>query len=143
MIRRAARSGRMVDPGRSPRKLFGFTLVEVMIAVGLLGTLGVVMISTAGRSSTDIALMQEKLEALHIAENVLNTMVALDVLPDTGSEEEVVTRGNRDWLLTITVSETANEKVRRIDALVKPYESLSQESDRSVVLLSAFKTDFR
>ncbi len=123
------------------RSSAGFTLVEIMVAIAILGALGVVLISSANSSTRDLAAMENKLEALSIADYAINQILIADDIPDYGTEEDVITRAGRRWLLQVTVSETLNERVRRVDALVKPYETLGTSEERQTILLSGFKTD--
>lgn len=126
---------------RQCRRSQGFTLIEIMVAVGILAALGVVMIASAGRSSADIALMQEKMSALHIAEYALNSVLIASDTPEVGNDEDVISRANRDWLVNVSISETENERVLRVDVLVKPYDVLGTAEERTAILLSGFKTD--
>ena len=119
----------------------GFTLVEIMVAIAILGLVGVTLVSNANRSTRDIAVMRDKIEALSIAEYALNSVLIHKDIPEFGRDEEIVDRANRRWLVELNVSETLNEKVRRVDVLVKPYESLGSTSERTTILLSGFKTD--
>lgn len=123
------------------QRVTGFTLVEIMVAIAILGLVGVTLVSNANRSTRDISLMRDKIEALSIAEYALNNVLIHKDMPAYGSDEEVIDRANRRWLVELNISETLNERVRRIDVLVKPYESLGGGAERTTVLLSGFKTD--
>lgn len=127
--------------GQYWRSVAGFTLVEIMVAVSILGALGVVLISSANSSTRDIIAMQNKLEALSIADYAINQVLISKQIPEFGTDEEVISRANRKWLLQITISETLNDRVRRVDALVKPYETLGTSEEKQTILLSGFKTD--
>lgn len=123
------------------RRAKGFTLVEIMVAIAILGLVGVTLVTSANRSTRDLSLMRDKIEALSIAEYALNSFLIDKDMPELGREEDVIERSGRRWLVEASVSETLNEKVLRIDVLVKSYESLGDSEDRSVILLSGFKTD--
>lgn len=123
------------------QKSEGFTLIEVMVAIGILATLGIVCLNSANSSTRDIALMRDKIEALSIAEYALTNVLIYRDMPELGRDEEILDRGDRRWLIELNVSETLNERVRRVDVLVKPYESLGGEAERTTILLSGFRTD--
>ncbi len=119
----------------------GFTLVEIMVAVAILGLVGVTLVTNANRSTRDIVQMRDKIEALSIAEYALNSALIRDDAPDIGRDEELIDRADRRWLVELEVSETLNERVLRLDVLVRPYERSESGQDRATVLLSGFKTD--
>lgn len=125
----------------SGRSAKGFTLVEIMVAIAILGLVGVTLVTSANRSTRDLTLMRDKIEALSIAEYTLNSVLIHTDMPELGRNEDIIERSGRRWLVEASVSETLNEKVLRIDVLVKSYEDLGDSEDRSVILLSGFKTD--
>lgn len=138
--RAGLKTTRLVSASKQRRSL-GFTLLEVMVAIGILGTLGIVLLSTTSRSTQNIATMQNKIEALSIAEYALNTVLIDEEMPELGTDEVVVSRAGQRWLVRVSVSETPNELVFRVDTLVKPDDLLDGQEQQATVLLSGFKTD--
>jgi len=126
---------------RSSPGVRGFTLVEVMVALAVLSLSGIALLSTVSQATSDLGKLNEKVVALGIAEYALNAALIANEIPELGSDEETVTLANRDWSVEIIVSETPNEKVRRIDAMVRPQGVILQRQDFATVLLSGFRTD--
>jgi len=126
---------------RSRSASLGFTLIEIMVAIAILGLVGVTLLTGANSSTRDIGVMQKKMEALSIAEFTLNTVLIEKDMPAVGQQEQFLERANRRWLVKITVSETLNEKVLRVDVQVTAGSDINSESEQATILLSGFKTD--
>lgn len=119
----------------------GFTLVEIMVALAILALSGIALLSNVNQATSDLARLNDKVIALSVAEYAINQILIKDEFPETGSDSENVTLSDRDWLVEITISETPNESVRRIDALVRPEGESLQQQQAATILLSAFKAD--
>ena len=118
----------------------GFTLIEIMVALAILAISGVALLGNMGQASRDLAAMQDKVVALGIAEYALNSVLIKQDYPTLGREEEVIRHSQRDWEVTIEVSETPNPKMRRIDVQVSPSGELFEER-APLILLSGFRAD--
>ena len=133
---------RITQPRRGVLAQCAFTLIEVMVALAVLSLSGIALLSNISQATSDLGKLNEKVVALGIAEYALNTLLIQKDFPELGSDEETITLANREWNVELTVSETPNEKVRRIDALVRPQGVILQRQQYATVLLSAFRTDF-
>ena len=71
----------------------------------------------------------------------MNTLLLKEEFPEISNDEEVVTLADRDWRVEITVSDTPNEDVRRIDVLVSPYDLQGKAKNDTTILLSGFQAD--
>lgn len=120
---------------------YGFTLIEIMVALAVLALSGIALISNINQATRDLDRLGDKLIALNVAEYALNSVLVRKEFPDIGTEEEIITLANREWSVEVSVSETLNEDVRRIDALVRPYNNLLQRQTEATILLSAFQAD--
>jgi general secretion pathway protein I len=124
----------------------GFTLLEIMVALAVLALSGIALLSNVSQASRQLASLDEKVVALSVAEYAVNQVLLTEPFPETGSNEEIITLADREWRIELTVSETPNEDVRRIDALVSPYvldpKQASVSTSGTTVLLSAFQTRF-
>ncbi|MGB5324431.1 MAG: type II secretion system minor pseudopilin GspI [Pseudomonadales bacterium] len=134
MITQPARAGHL-------NRQRAFTLIEVLVALAVLALSGVALMSNVGQATADLGKLNDKIVALGIAEYALNTVLIQNEMPEFGSEVERITLANREWSVEVSVSETPNEKVRRIDALVRPQGQLLSRQEYATVLLSAFRTD--
>ena len=119
----------------------GFTLIEIMVAVAVLALSGVALLGNIGQATRDLATISDKAEALYIAEYALNMALLEKDFPDTSNEEETITHGGREWRVELIVSETPNDKMRRIDVMVRPNERRLGGNQTATILLSGFRGD--
>ena len=112
-----------------------------MVALAVLALSGIALLSNVNQATNQMARLDEKLVALNVAEYVLNTVLIKEEMPELGSDEEIVKLAERDWRVELTVSETENEDVRRVDVLVRPYDTTQSGELPATVLLSGFQTN--
>ena len=122
-------------------KSSGFTLIEIMVAVAVLALSGVALLGNIGQATRDLATISDKAEALYIAEYALNLALLEKNFPDTTNKEETITHAGREWRVELIVSETPNEKMRRIDVMVRPNERRLGSNQSATILLSGFRGD--
>lgn len=116
----------------------GFTLIEIMVALAVLALSGIALLNNVNQATRDFSVLRDKSSALGIAEYTLNSVLLEPDFPDTGSQEDVVLVGNREWRVQVEISETPNEKVRRIDVTLQPGDATERERQIATVLLSGF-----
>ena len=58
-----------------------------------------------------------------------------------GQEDWVIKQSNKEWKVDINVSETPNERVRRIDVMVSTASSGQFSNNPPTVLLSGFRVN--
>ena len=93
----------------------GFTLLEVLVAVAMVGiALAAVLVSTSATINNAGRFRDVTIGTL-IARNVLIEFQVRDEWPGTGDSEGDVEVAGQDWTWEATVSETADENVRRLD----------------------------
>ncbi|MEE3239630.1 MAG: type II secretion system minor pseudopilin GspI [Pseudomonadota bacterium] len=121
----------------------GFTLIEIMVALGVLAISGVALLGNIGQATTDLTKLEDKVDALVLAEYTLNAVLLEHSFPDLINDEQLVQRSGRDWRVKLTVSETPREDVRRIDVMVSPQttEVVLGRVGYNTVMLSGFKVD--
>jgi general secretion pathway protein I len=96
----------------------GFTLIETVVAllVVALGMTAVYM--QIGQFATTAIVMQDRTLASWIGSNVVTELSLATEWPELGDSEEEVEYANRLWLVTIEITETEIENLRRADVSV-------------------------
>lgn len=95
-----------------------FTLLEVLVALAVL-TMGLAaVIKVAGSQASQLAYLKDKTIALWVANNKANE-VRLDKWPNTGTSNGHEFMANQEWDWTLTVSNTVDKDLRRMDVEVK------------------------
>ncbi|MBB85837.1 type II secretion system minor pseudopilin GspI [Abyssibacter sp.] len=93
----------------------GFTLLEVLVAVAMVGiALAAVLVSTSATISNAGRFRDVTIGTL-VARNVLIEFQVRDEWPDVGESDGDIEIGGRDWTWEALVSETPDENIRRID----------------------------
>ena len=121
----------------------GFTLIEIMVALAVLAISGIALLGNIGQATTDLTKLEDKVDALLLAEYTLNAVLLEPSFPDLINDEQLVQRSGRDWRVRLTGSEMPREDVRRIDVMVAP-QTTGVALGRGVyntVMLSGFKVD--
>ena len=98
----------------------GFTLIEVLIAVFVLGFALAAIITSTGRYGASAAVLREKTLALWVAHNRLTEIGLEPAWPEVGKSDGDVEMAGAEWRWDVTVAETPDPKVRRVDITVRP-----------------------
>ena len=104
--------------GARPGKTRGFTLIEVLAALIIvgLGMLGV--IQAVIQSANQGTYLREKTLAHWIAMNLLTERRLMTSPPNVGTSSDTIDFANQRWRWSVKVSETAVETMRRFDVSV-------------------------
>ncbi|MCW8988401.1 MAG: type II secretion system minor pseudopilin GspI, partial [Gammaproteobacteria bacterium] len=90
------------------------TLLEVLVALAVL-TMGLgTVIKVAGTQASQLSYLKDKTVALWIANNKASE-VQLDNWPETGTSSGQEIMANQEWRWELTVSNTADKDLRRLD----------------------------
>ncbi len=116
------------------RRLQGFTLLEVLVALAILAIAMAAVIQAASDSARTQAILQERTIAGWIAENVIAEQQLENRWPDAGSRfSGETTMAGREWHWSVEVQATPEPDLRRLDVRVRP-----AGSDTTAAQLSAF-----
>ncbi len=112
----------------------GFTLVEVLVALGVLSIAVLALLNVQGVSASLSSAVRDRLFAEIIAENLLVEAVAAPVelpLGETNGETEIA---GQAWVWSRAVSATSDRDIKRVDVAVRiaPGES-------ALIAVSAFR----
>ncbi len=115
-------------------KVRGFTLIEVLIAVFVLGFALSAIITSTGRYGANAAVLREKTLALWVAHNRLTEIGLEPAWPPVGKSDGDAELAGVEWRWDVTVAETPDPRVRRVDITVRP----KAQADGQAAALSSF-----
>lgn len=121
-------------PARPRTSARGFTLLEVLVALGIAATSLVALYSLAGQLSSSAGALELRQWALWCADNRL-VAASLDIpAPPLGQTEHACTQAGRTFAVTQTISTTPNAKMRRIELSVNLNAAPAPRSERLAFL---------
>lgn len=98
----------------------GFTLLEVLIALMFVGlALGAIM-KVGGASARNIAHLKDKTIAHWVATNKATEWRMARLWPEPGRQSGTEVMADREWRWEITINETPDPDMRRLDIAVYP-----------------------
>jgi general secretion pathway protein I len=100
------------------RRLRGFTLVEMLVAVAVLAIALAAILSGMARYAANGAALREKTIALWVAHNLLTQSELSQAWPDVGKSDGEEEMAGLKWKWTAEVNKTQDDHVRRIDVHV-------------------------
>ncbi|MEM8988538.1 MAG: type II secretion system minor pseudopilin GspI [Pseudomonadota bacterium] len=111
----------------------GFSLIEVVVALGVISVAMLALVRIAGENAKAVAAMEEKALAGIVAENRLIELLFEREQPPAGKSEGEIELAGRNWTLTERVSATADPDIFRIDLSVQ-----REGEDRQAADLTGF-----
>ena len=97
----------------------GFTLIEIMVALAILAISMGALITGMARYADNAGYLREKTIALWVAHNRLTELGLEPGWPGLGKSDGDAEMAGVDWQWHVTVAETPDPKVRRIDITVQ------------------------
>ena len=116
------------------RQVRGFTLVEVMVALAIVGIGMIAAFSAVSQVVHDTAYLREKTLADWIAMNQMTDLRLEGGLPEVGERNGEVEFADQRWRWVARISETPVDSLRRIDIDVAP----ADEPEDVLITLSGF-----
>lgn len=102
------------------RRARGFTLVEILVAVAVLGVAMGAILSGMARYADNAGALREKTVALWVAHNRLTEIGLQSGWPEIGNSDGDLEMAGIEWRWEVTVAETPDPRVRRVDITVRP-----------------------
>jgi len=97
----------------------GFTLIEVLVAMAILGLgLGAITL-TFGQYARSAGILQNRVLGTWVAHNRLTEIEIAPVWPDEGDSNGEVEMAGLTWRWDVVVGETSDEHLRRINIQVR------------------------
>jgi general secretion pathway protein I len=96
----------------------GFTLIEVLVALGVVALTLTAGLQASGALTRNAERQTEQWIAQLCAENALVALRLQRQLPGTGDSEQACEQAGRTLLVRLSVSPTPNPNFRRVDATV-------------------------
>lgn len=97
----------------------GFTLIEVVVALAVLATAMAALLTGMARYADQAGYLREKTVALWVAHNRLTEIDLEPVWPEVGNSDGDAEMAGLRWRWRVTVLETPDPEVRRIDIRVQ------------------------
>lgn len=128
------------DPRRAAcrvrRAAHGFTLLEVLVAILLLGLALAALVRLAGLEARATAQLRERTFAHWVGANALAETRLDEPFPAIGRREGEATLGQRRWRWRIEVQGTEEPSIRRLD--VRVFAEDSRGEDAALAVLTGF-----
>jgi len=112
----------------------GMTIIEVVVAIVLLSVGLSALIKNINQSTINAIYLEQKTFSQWVALNKLNELQQLRLWPKIGIYEGKEIMAKQEWEWQLTVSQTVNTNMRRIDIKV----SLNQENLKPITTISGF-----
>jgi general secretion pathway protein I len=106
----------------------GFTLIEVLVALVVVGLGMLAVIQTVSQTANNTAYMRDKTIAHWIAMNKLTEVRLQPSAPPVDKSSDEVEMAGRDWRWTMEVKQTPVESIRRIEVRVRQSEAAETSS---------------
>ena len=117
------------------RRVTGFTLLEVLVALAVLALTMAAVIKAVGDYTGNEAYLRDRTLAVWVARNVLAEQQLQDAWPGVGEIKGTSDMGDREWSWLATVTQTEEEELRRLDIEVHMVED---EDAEPLAVLSGF-----
>lgn len=117
----------------------GFTLLEVLVAVSIVGIAMGALLSGFARYADQAGYIRQRTLATWVAHNRMNQLMLEPGWPATGSKEDEMKMAGVEWRYRIEVRSTDDPQLRRIDLRVyAPGVRDIKTETPSVAYLTAF-----
>lgn len=113
----------------------GFTLLEIMVALAVLALAMGALVKTSSDYTSNQTYLRDRTMTNWVARNVLAQHQLENQWPRTGERKGTLEMGWQEWEWLAKISQTDEEKLRRIDVEVHAIDS---EDETPITVLSGF-----
>lgn len=113
----------------------GFTLLEIMVALAVLALAMSAVIKAAADYTDNQSYLRDRTMTAWVARNVLVQHQLENQWPRVGERKGTLLMGRREWQWLANISQTDEEKLRRIDVEVR---ALDDDDEDPITVLSGF-----
>lgn len=93
------------------RKAYGFTLIEVMIALAVFGLTAAAIAVANAQVVASTRMLQEQQEARWVAENYVTELRVLKGFPNVGTSKERVDFNGKKWVIDVVVTDVDYQQI--------------------------------
>lgn len=112
----------------------GFTLIEVMVALAIIGITMGAFLKAASQNAASTGYLRDKTLAHWVAMNKMTEYHVLEQWPKVSRSNGTVTLAQREWQWKVSITQTPDRDMRRIDIDV----ATRADPDQSLTSLSGF-----
>ncbi|NOX83516.1 MAG: type II secretion system minor pseudopilin GspI [Alphaproteobacteria bacterium] len=105
------------------RRQKGMTLIEVLVAMAILGTVAGSVLVMTGQSAQFVVASEERLLARIVADNAMVLALARQAALEAGFEQAEVELGGRVWKTAKTIARIGASDIYRVEIAVSLGES--------------------
>lgn len=113
---------------------FGFTLIEVMLAMAVFSIAGIALLGAASNNARNMGHLENKMFANWVASNQLVTASLVDTWPPKNNAKGEVALAGRAWFWQQKVKKTTNDDMRAIVMEVR----LKQDDELAITSLTTY-----
>jgi general secretion pathway protein I len=117
------------------RNARGFTLLEIMVALAVLALAMGALVKTSSDYTSNQTYLRDRTMTTWVARNVLVQHQLENQWPKVGERKGTLEMGWQEWDWLAKISQTEEEKLRRIDVEVRAIDS---EDEAPITVLSGF-----
>jgi general secretion pathway protein I len=112
----------------------GLTLIEVLIALAIIGTAMTAVIKATSQNINSSGYLQRKTTAMWVGQQVINELRAgtLKMESSSGTQRLTTEMLGRDWFWQTAEEETPNPKIKKI--IVKVFVNEEEEAEAAPII---------
>lgn len=118
------------------KKIFGFTLLEVMVALAIFAVAAIALLRVQGEQVSISQHLIQKSLAHWVAMNHIADMQLANAFPEVGYLEATQTMAGKTWLISINVKASPSDSVRLVDLSVSEKSTEFGKKNEAISILT-------